>query len=209
MESRPKEESDRESQGVEEKSDLQASDHGSAPSTHNPEEEVGTTTEAGKPPAPAVGSDEDYGEYDPADRGSLEQVYQQPSSSPSPRPRPMPPLLFPDLDPYGSRFGKLLPPNSTGTGRDQETREEAWAKSNLIDKVEHTESGPGTREPITLYNLPDQHFKGPKKGRGPYASVSILDPVITVERHYGKYYIAARFNIETTMLGYDQRERFE
>ena len=50
----------------------------------------------------------------------------------------------------------------------------------------------------------DQFRQGSKK---PYASISVLDPVITVEFHSGKYHIAARFNIETTILDYHSRRR--
>src|ERR1700734_2035108 len=58
------------------------------------------------------------------------------------------------------------------------------------------------KEPVRLYDLENQYFKGPGKGQGAYASVCVLDPVITLERHHGKFHIAARFNIETTILRY-------
>lgn len=53
-------------------------------------------------------------------------------------------------------------------------------------------------------DLQDTPFPSLKK---PYASVSVLDTVITVERHGGNYHVSARFNIETTIEDYNSRER--
>jgi hypothetical protein len=53
-------------------------------------------------------------------------------------------------------------------------------------------------------DLQSQHVEG-----RPYASVSVLDPAITIERHGGKYHIAARFNLETTILDYHAKKRLE
>jgi len=74
-----------------------------------------------------------------------------------------------------------------------------------------------TQEPFESYNLPNQYFLGPKSERhegrrrdkvqDAYASISILEPVVTVERHNDEYHIAARFNIETTILGYDYKSK--
>ncbi|KAL4971180.1 hypothetical protein BDW66DRAFT_146562 [Aspergillus desertorum] len=64
------------------------------------------------------------------------------------------------------------------------------------------------------YHLPDFARTGPKRPKTPpYASIAILDPIITIERRHSKYYIAARFNIETAILNYsswdnDGRELF-
>jgi len=186
MESRPKEESDKEPQGVEEKSNPQAPDYSSTPFTRNKssEEVVSIATKASKFSAPAAGSNEDSDEeYDPADDVSyLRRLFKRPPP-PSPKPR----FNF-DVDPYGAR---------------------ATTKSDPIDRVEYIESGPRIRVSFLLYNLLDQHLKSPRKRRGPYISVSILDPVIIVERYYKKYYIAAKFNIEMTILGYNQYERFD
>jgi hypothetical protein len=56
---------------------------------------------------------------------------------------------------------------------------------------------------VQCYLLEDLSFAGPQNPSSkPYASISILDPIITVERHHGKYFVAARFNLETTILGY-------
>ncbi|KAL3447636.1 hypothetical protein BJX65DRAFT_276505 [Aspergillus insuetus] len=57
------------------------------------------------------------------------------------------------------------------------------------------------------YHLQDLTFTGPQDSSSninikPYASIAILDPIITIERRYGKYHIAARFNIETAILNY-------
>ncbi|KAF5724799.1 hypothetical protein FMUND_476 [Fusarium mundagurra] len=70
------------------------------------------------------------------------------------------------------------------------------------------------KEGFSSYHLRDVTFTGPcGHKRPPYASLAILDPIITVERHFGKYHIAARFNIETAILDYasnrkDGRELF-
>lgn len=45
-----------------------------------------------------------------------------------------------------------------------------------------------------------------RKGTAPYTSVCILDPCITIERHGGKLHVAARFNIETTILQYHSKK---
>jgi hypothetical protein len=65
----------------------------------------------------------------------------------------------------------------------------------------------GPKEPALFVDLADQHFIGPNDGKGPYSSFCILDPVITVERHDKKFHIAARFNIETTVLRYNAQKR--
>ncbi|KAL3458365.1 hypothetical protein BJX64DRAFT_279954 [Aspergillus heterothallicus] len=60
---------------------------------------------------------------------------------------------------------------------------------------------------FTSYHLQDLTFTGPQRQKRPaYASLAILDPIITIERHHGKYHIAARFNIETAILNYVSRE---
>jgi hypothetical protein len=74
-----------------------------------------------------------------------------------------------------------------------------------------------SKELYKSYNLPNQYFLGPQekvfkwarrgKGEGAYASLSILEPVITVERHGDEYHVAARFNIETTILGYGSKSK--
>ncbi|KAF4213132.1 hypothetical protein CNMCM8980_007390 [Aspergillus fumigatiaffinis] len=51
---------------------------------------------------------------------------------------------------------------------------------------------------IACFPVKDQWFRGPSSG--PYVSIYVLDPLITVERHHGKYHITARFNLETTIL---------
>ncbi|RKK66282.1 hypothetical protein BFJ69_g15546 [Fusarium oxysporum] len=69
-------------------------------------------------------------------------------------------------------------------------------------------------EGFTSYHLQDLTFTGPSGHKRPaYASIAILDPIITIERRHGKYHIAARFNIETAILDYasqhsDGRELF-
>ncbi|KAL3480155.1 hypothetical protein BJX99DRAFT_220830 [Aspergillus californicus] len=61
---------------------------------------------------------------------------------------------------------------------------------------------------FTSYHLQDLTFTGPQGyKKAPYASVAILDPIITIERRHGKYHIAARFNIETAILNYASENR--
>jgi hypothetical protein len=67
----------------------------------------------------------------------------------------------------------------------------------------------GFREPVFMYSPENFYSKGPEDRRGAYASFCILDPLITVERHYGNYHVAARFNLETTILGYNIRKRLD
>jgi hypothetical protein len=44
--------------------------------------------------------------------------------------------------------------------------------------------------------------------QGPYVSISVLDPLMTIERHHGKYHVATRFNIETTILNYESSMKY-
>jgi hypothetical protein len=44
--------------------------------------------------------------------------------------------------------------------------------------------------------------------QGPYVSISVLDPIMTIERHHGKYHVATRFNIETTILNYESSMKY-
>ena len=62
-------------------------------------------------------------------------------------------------------------------------------------------------EPVLFYDLENQYFIGPRKGQGAYVSMSVLDPVIIVERHHEKYHITASFNIETTILRYNAQKK--
>ncbi|KAF2498534.1 hypothetical protein BU16DRAFT_615564 [Lophium mytilinum] len=55
--------------------------------------------------------------------------------------------------------------------------------------------------------LQNLSFTGPANASKPYVSISILDPIITIERHHGKYHIAARFNLETSILNYENHTR--
>jgi hypothetical protein len=70
--------------------------------------------------------------------------------------------------------------------------------------------------PIHCYLLRNIYFPDPSNTSNTpntsntsklYASISILDPIITIERHHQKYHVAARFNIETTILNYENRTR--
>jgi hypothetical protein len=63
------------------------------------------------------------------------------------------------------------------------------------------------KEPAIFVDLQDQYSIRPNDEKGPYSSFYILDPVITVERHDKEIRIAARFNIETTVLRYNSQKR--
>jgi len=56
-------------------------------------------------------------------------------------------------------------------------------------------------------DLENQSFKGPKKGRGAYASVCVLDPILTIEHRDKEYHVAVNFHLETTILGYNTQKR--
>lgn len=62
--------------------------------------------------------------------------------------------------------------------------------------------------PAVSIDLKDQVFQGPKLAKRPYASILILNPILTIERHADAYYFSCRFNIETTILGYETRPGF-
>jgi len=62
-------------------------------------------------------------------------------------------------------------------------------------------------DPVLCLNLNEQPFSGPDEGRGAYCSFSILNPAITIERHGGEYHVTARFNLETTILGYEEQKK--
>ena len=62
-------------------------------------------------------------------------------------------------------------------------------------------------ETFKSFDLENQHFKGPRRRQGEYASISVFDPIINIELLDGLYHIAARFNLETTILGYDSHRR--
>lgn len=65
------------------------------------------------------------------------------------------------------------------------------------------------RKKFSSYHLQDVTFTGPKSPKTPpYATIAILDPIITIERRYAKYHIAARFNIETAILNYASWDKF-
>ena len=59
---------------------------------------------------------------------------------------------------------------------------------------------------VQWYPLRNLTSVGPKESKRPYASICIIDPVITVERHDEKYHVAVRFNMETTILHYETQK---
>ncbi|KAF1809508.1 hypothetical protein P152DRAFT_159314 [Eremomyces bilateralis CBS 781.70] len=74
--------------------------------------------------------------------------------------------------------------------------------------VAHTASlDAAVRVPALLCDdLKDQYFAGPNN-KAPYISFVVLSPTITVERLRGNIHIAARFNIEATILQYHSQKR--
>ena len=60
---------------------------------------------------------------------------------------------------------------------------------------------------IAYFLIRNEELIGPTDGQ-PYASICVLDPLITVERHSNNYHITARFHLETTILGYSTHKRF-
>lgn len=68
--------------------------------------------------------------------------------------------------------------------------------------------GPSALDPAIQINLHDQSFSGPTNAKAPYSSLCILSPSITIERHRDEIHIAARFNMETTILRYDGNKRY-
>ena len=60
---------------------------------------------------------------------------------------------------------------------------------------------------IAYFLIRNEELIGPTDGQ-PYASICVLDPLITVERRSNNYHITARFHLETTILGYSTHKRF-
>ena len=79
----------------------------------------------------------------------------------------------------------------------------------MNDLFEHTKRLQTVKEPAMFIDIQDQYSSGPKDRKSRYASLCILDPVITVERHDGNLHIAARFNLETTILRYSSHKRLD
>lgn len=78
--------------------------------------------------------------------------------------------------------------------------------SELIESDEGSIDISAIENDVAYFRIGNQYFTGPKNR--PYVSICVLDPLITVERHREKYHIAARFNIETTILDYNTHQRF-
>ncbi|KAJ6164040.1 hypothetical protein N7470_002712 [Penicillium chermesinum] len=65
------------------------------------------------------------------------------------------------------------------------------------------------RKNVAYFGLRDQWFRGQNAKGAPYVSIGVLDPLITVERHHGKYHITARFHVETTIIDYKAHGKSE
>ena len=101
---------------------------------------------------------------------------------------------------------------SWGTTMEAQEKEELGAveeeyESTISTSEETSTTADGGFESIQWYPLKNLTSVGPKESKRPYASIYIIDPVITVERHHGKYHVAVRFNIETTILHYEAQRR--
>jgi hypothetical protein len=119
---------------------------------------------------------------------------------PTHQPNPISPLQEPET-PYCIFFGLQLIEAPTYNGAMTEAEPQGLAN---VDAMEANKK----LAPIFCLDLKNQlDLQNLHVEAKLYASVSILDPVITIERHGGKYHIAARFNIETTILDYHSRKR--
>ncbi|KAE9368955.1 hypothetical protein N431DRAFT_513353 [Stipitochalara longipes BDJ] len=106
------------------------------------------------------------------------------------------------------------PSRSKGAGEPLQSYLNTGQQSGANPVLSQTENGPATtggevNRDFLYYDRENQHFKGPRRGSGAYASISVLDPIITIEHYNKAYHVAARFNIETTILGYDTRKRLQ
>ncbi|KAL2786294.1 hypothetical protein BJX66DRAFT_328664 [Aspergillus keveii] len=84
-----------------------------------------------------------------------------------------------------------------------------WVEPGLISTPSNLSVDEQEKSNVAYFGLRDQWFKGPNanaKG-APCVSIGVLDPLITVERHHGKYHITARFHVETTIVDYNAHRK--
>jgi len=80
-------------------------------------------------------------------------------------------------------------------------------KAKAVHPISDASSDIDIKESVAYFRIRNEELIGPTDGP-PYASICVLDPLITVERHSNNYHIAARFHLETTILDYSTHERF-
>jgi hypothetical protein len=94
---------------------------------------------------------------------------------------------------------------STSQQNSGNVRKFAKDLEKTISSSSPKEKDVSSKEPLLLYGLPDDSFKGPEKSA--YISFCVLEPCITIERQGENFHIAARFNIETSILRYNSRKK--
>jgi hypothetical protein len=83
-----------------------------------------------------------------------------------------------------------------------------WVEPGLIGTPSNLSFDEQERKNVAYFGLRDQWFRGPNAKGTPCVSIGILDPLITVERHNGKYHITARFHVQTTIIDYNTHRKF-
>jgi hypothetical protein len=86
-----------------------------------------------------------------------------------------------------------------------------WVEPGLIGTPSNLSFDEQEKKNVAYFGLRDTWLRGPNanaKG-APRVSIGVLDPLITVERHHGKYHITARFHVETTIDDYNAHRKFE
>jgi hypothetical protein len=87
-----------------------------------------------------------------------------------------------------------------------------WVEPGLISTPSNLSVDEQEKSNVAYFGLRDQWFKGPNANANakgaPCVSIGVLDPLITVERHHGKYHITARFHVETTIVDYNAHRKF-
>lgn len=84
-----------------------------------------------------------------------------------------------------------------------------WVEPGLIGTPSNLSFDEQEKKNVAYFGLRDQWFRGPNAKGAPCVSIGVLDPLITVERHHGKYHITAWFHVETTIVDYNARRKFE
>jgi hypothetical protein len=83
-----------------------------------------------------------------------------------------------------------------------------WVEPGLIGTPSNLSFDEQQSNNVAYFGLRDQWLRGSNARGAPYVSIGILDPLITVERHHGKYHITARFHVETTIVDYSAHKKF-
>ncbi|KAL3483945.1 hypothetical protein BJX62DRAFT_244422 [Aspergillus germanicus] len=86
-----------------------------------------------------------------------------------------------------------------------------WVEPGLIGTPSNLTVDEQEKKNVAYFGLRDQWFRGPNANTNakgaPCVSIGVLDPLITVERHHGKYHITARFHLETTIVDYNAHRK--